>query len=122
MDNRMMQALVWLGPRNMVQRAEPLPQLAAGEVLISVGAVGICGSELSGFLGHNSLRVPPLIMGHECAGQVVQVTEGTFVTGEVAAVGARVTFNPLVVCGTCDRCRAGAGVVAVTSAAAPRDA
>ena len=107
MENRMMQALVWLGPRNMVQRAEPMPQLAAGEVLISVGAVGICGSELSGFLGHNSLRVPPLIMGHECAGQVVQVTEGTFATGEAATVGVRVTFNPLVVCGTCDRCLAG---------------
>jgi threonine dehydrogenase-like Zn-dependent dehydrogenase len=76
-------------------------------VLISVGAVGICGSELSGFLGHNSLRVPPLIMGHECAGQVVQATDGTFATGEAATVGARVTFNPLVVCGTCDRCSAG---------------
>jgi threonine dehydrogenase-like Zn-dependent dehydrogenase len=104
MQNQMMQALVWLGPRDMVQRAEPMPKLAEGEVLISVGAVGICGSELSGFLGHNSLRVPPLIMGHECAGQVVQVTEGTFATGEAATVGARVTFNPLVVCGTCDRC------------------
>lgn len=107
MENQMMQALVWLGPRNMVQRAEPMPQLAAGEVLISVGAAGICGSELSGFLGHNSLRVPPLIMGHECAGQVVQATEGTFANGEAAMVGDRVTFNPLVVCGSCDRCLAG---------------
>src|SRR5215211_186527 len=107
MKNQMMQALVWLGPRDMVQRAEPMPKLVEGEVLISVGAVGICGSELSGFLGHNSLRVPPLIMGHECAGQVVQATGGTFATGEVATVGARVTFNPLVVCGTCDRCLAG---------------
>lgn len=108
MEDQMMQALVWLGPRNMVQRAEPIPELAADEVLISVGAVGICGSELSGFLGHNSLRVPPLIMGHECAGQVVQATGGTFfATGEIATVGARVTFNPLVVCGTCDRCLSG---------------
>jgi L-iditol 2-dehydrogenase len=107
MENQMMQALVWLGPRDMVQRAEPVPKPAEGEVLISVGAVGICGSELSGFLGHNSLRVPPLIMGHECAGRVVQATEGTFATGEAATVGARVTFNPLVVCGTCDRCSSG---------------
>jgi len=107
MKSQMMEALVWLGPRNMVQRSEPVPHLAAGEVLISVGAVGICGSELSGFLGHNSLRVPPLIMGHEGAGQVVQVTEGPFATGEAATAGARVTFNPLVVCGTCDRCLAG---------------
>jgi threonine dehydrogenase-like Zn-dependent dehydrogenase len=107
MENQMMQALVWLGPRDMVQRAEPMPKLAEGEVLISVGAVGICGSELGGFLGHNSLRVPPLIMGHECAGNVVQVISGTFATGEAATVGARVTFNPLVVCDTCDRCLAG---------------
>jgi threonine dehydrogenase-like Zn-dependent dehydrogenase len=107
MENEMMQALVWLGPRDMVQRAEPVPKPAEGEVLISVGAVGICGSELSGFLGHNSLRVPPLIMGHECAGHVVQATGGTFATGEVATVGARVMVNPLVVCGTCDRCLAG---------------
>src|SRR5688572_14098758 len=107
MENEMMQALVWLGPRDMVQRAEPVPKPAEGEVLISVGAVGICGSELSGFLGHNSLRVPPLIMGHEGAGQVVQSTGGTFATGEVATVGARVMVNPLVVCGTCDRCLAG---------------
>ena len=107
MENQMMQALVWLGPRDMVQRAEPMPKPAEGEVLISVGAVGICGSELGGFLGHNSLRVPPLIMGHECAGQVVQVTGGTFATGNAATVGARVTFNPLVVCDTCDRCLSG---------------
>ena len=107
MENQMMQALVWLGPRDMVQRVEPVPEPAEGEVLISVGAVGICGSELSGFLGHNSLRVPPLIMGHECAGQVVQATGGTFATGEAATVGARVTFNPLVVCGTCDCCASG---------------
>ena len=107
MEGQMMEALVWLGPRDMVQRSVPVPQLAAGEVLISVGAVGICGSELSGFLGHNSLRVPPLIMGHEGAGQVVRAQGGTFATGEAATVGARVTFNPLVVCGTCDRCLAG---------------
>jgi threonine dehydrogenase-like Zn-dependent dehydrogenase len=81
--------------------------LAAGEVLISVAAAGICGSELSGFLGHNSLRVPPLVMGHECAGQVVQAAGERFATGERAAVGARVTFNPLIACGACDQCQAG---------------
>jgi threonine dehydrogenase-like Zn-dependent dehydrogenase len=102
-----MDALVWLGPRDMVQRSEPMPRLADGDVLVAVGAVGICGSELSGFLGHNSLRVPPLIMGHECAGRIVETTTGTLATGQPATVGTRVTFNPLVVCGTCDRCRTG---------------
>jgi L-iditol 2-dehydrogenase len=104
MKSRTMQALVWLGPRDMVQRTEPVPQPAPGEVVISVAAAGICGSELSGFLGRNSLRVPPLIMGHECAGQVVQAAGETFARGDIAAVGARVTFNPLIACGSCDQC------------------
>ena len=107
MKNLTMQALVWLGPRDMVERAAPMPQLAPGEVLIAVATTGICGSELSGFLGHNSLRVPPLIMGHECAGKVVQGAGETFATGDIAAVGTPITFNPLIACGTCDRCLAG---------------
>ena len=37
----------------------------------------------------------------------MQVTNGNFATGESATVGTRVTFNPLVVCGTCDRCSSG---------------
>jgi L-iditol 2-dehydrogenase len=107
MKSLTMQALVWLGPRDMVQRAEPMPQLAPGEVLISVAATGICGSELSGFLGQNSLRVPPLIMGHECAGEVVQGAGETLATGDIAADGTLITFNPLIACGTCDLCLAG---------------
>lgn len=107
MTHDTMPALVWLGPRAMVQRDEPVPQLAPGEILLEVGAVGICGSELSGYLGHNSLRRPPLIMGHEGAGRVAASQGGTFADGSPARIGARVTFNPLMVCGECDRCRAG---------------
>lgn len=106
-DSNTMRALVWLGPREMAEQAVPRPQLAPDDVLIAVGAVGICGSELGGFLGHNSLRRPPLIMGHEAAGQIVEIAGGTLADGTVPAVGDRVTFNPLVTCGVCDRCRAG---------------
>ena len=66
-----MEALVWLGASQMALRHEPIPTPGENEVLIHVGAVGICGSELSGYLGHNSLRFPPLIMGHEAAGTIV---------------------------------------------------
>src|SRR5207253_66552 len=65
-----MKAVVWLGPRRMELQNEPEPQPPAGEVILRVDAVGICGSELSGYLGQNSLRVPPLVMGHEFAGTV----------------------------------------------------
>jgi threonine dehydrogenase-like Zn-dependent dehydrogenase len=66
-----MRAVIWHGPRDMRLQdvADPAPE--PDEVLLRVGAVGICGSELSGYLGQNSLRVPPLVMGHEFAGEVV---------------------------------------------------
>ena len=103
-----MKALVWLGPEDLQMRDVALPELAPGEVLIETSAVGICGSELSGYLGHNSLRRPPLIMGHEAAGRILKTGDATTLAdGTTAQVGTRVTFNPLIVCGTCDRCRAG---------------
>lgn len=103
-----MKALVWLGPADLQLRDVPLPALASGDVLIETSAVGICGSELSGYLGKNSLRRPPLIMGHEAAGRITQIAdETTLADGSTGQTGMRVTFNPLIVCGTCDRCRAG---------------
>lgn len=95
-----MQALVYEGPRTMNMREVPVPQLQPNEVLVRVVLAGICGSELGGYLGHNSLRKPPLIMGHEFAGVIEQV-------GEQAGdwqIGDRVTANPLVTCGTCRYC------------------
>lgn len=106
-SDRLMEALVWTGPRAMEVRAVAVPEPAPGEVLIEVSAVGICGSEISGYLGHNSLRVPPLIMGHEASGRIVRVAGGICADGSIPQVGMRVTFNPLVVCGACDRCLAG---------------
>ncbi len=98
-----MRAIVWLGPRVMElqELAEPTP--GPDEVLLRVEAVGICGSELSGFLGHNSLRVPPLVMGHEFAGEVV--ARGARVTH--LSLGDQVVANPLQSCGACEFCHAG---------------
>ena len=102
-----MQALIWEGPRTLVMRETVQPVPGPDEVLIKVAYSGICGSELSGYLGHNSLRVPPLIMGHEFSGEVVAV--GTQVNRQKAelAVGQRVTVNPLIHCGQCRHCVAG---------------
>jgi threonine dehydrogenase-like Zn-dependent dehydrogenase len=98
-----MKALIWEAPRQMAMRDEPEPQLLAGEVLLKVAYAGICGSELSGYLGHNSLRVPPLIMGHEFSGEVVAVEED--VNG--LEIGQHVTVNPLLYCGHCVYCQQG---------------
>ena len=80
---------------------EPVP--GPGEVLLRVEAVGICGSELSGYLGENSLRRPPLVMGHEFVGTVAALGPGARM-----APGARVVVNPLLPCGACGPCRSGA--------------
>jgi 2-desacetyl-2-hydroxyethyl bacteriochlorophyllide A dehydrogenase len=91
-----MQALVWEGPRQMNLRETPTPQPPAHEVLIRVAYSGICGSELGGYLGHNSLRKPPLIMGHEFSGEIVALGEGVAEIRPNLKVGQRVTVNPLI--------------------------
>lgn len=99
-----MKALVYEGPKIMKMRdlEDPVPNQT--EVLIRVEVAGICGSELSGYLGHNALRKPPLIMGHEFSGTIEHV--GHHVTR--FAKGDRVTANPLISCGNCRDCTNGA--------------
>jgi 2-desacetyl-2-hydroxyethyl bacteriochlorophyllide A dehydrogenase len=98
-----MKTLVWEGAERMNIRQQETPQAAADEVLIHVAHAGICGSELSGYLGHNALRVPPLIMGHEFAGEIV----ATGADVQHLSTGQRVTVNPLDYCGACDYCQRG---------------
>jgi threonine dehydrogenase-like Zn-dependent dehydrogenase len=88
-----MKALVYTGPRALDYRDAPDPAPAPGEALLRVDAVGICGSDMHAFLGHDDRRPAPLILGHEAAGTL--------------ADGGRVTVNPLVTCGACDDCRGG---------------
>lgn len=100
-----MKALVYEGPRVMEMRTIPIPVPKAGEVLIRVEQAGICGSELSGYLGHNSLRKPPLVMGHEFSGTFESAGSGVVHLQK----GDRVTVNPLVSCGVCTYCVRGSG-------------
>ncbi len=102
-----MQALVWRAARQMQLEEAPAPQAAADEILIRVGHAGICGSELSGYLGHNALRVPPLIMGHEFAGQIIELGALVPQLRPDLQPGDLVTVNPLWYCGDCAACNAG---------------
>ncbi|WP_256975713.1 zinc-binding dehydrogenase [Paenibacillus sp. MY03] len=98
-----MRALLYEGPRQLELRTMEIPQPGEHEVLVRVHWAGICGSELSGYLGLNSLRKPPLVMGHEFAGVIEQA--GTRVEGLQS--GDRVTANPLISCGICMDCYSG---------------
>ncbi|WP_119071219.1 alcohol dehydrogenase catalytic domain-containing protein [Rubrobacter indicoceani] len=98
-----MKSLVWLGPERMTVEERPEPEAEPGGVVLRVGAAGICGSEIEGYLGRMGNRTPPLVMGHEFAGTVVSVGEGV----SDGWTGRRVTVNPLLSCGRCRLCRAG---------------
>jgi threonine dehydrogenase-like Zn-dependent dehydrogenase len=99
-----MKSLVWEAPRVLAIREQDTPVIKTDEVLIKVAFAGICGSELSGYLGHNKLRVPPLVMGHEFSGEIASM--GSEVTEQypALALGQSVTVNPLASCGACRYC------------------
>jgi L-iditol 2-dehydrogenase len=81
----------------------PEPKPGPGEVLISVAACGICGSDVHGYDGTSGRRIPPIVMGHEAAGIVAATGAG--VSG--FKPGDRVTFDSTVYCGECAFCKRG---------------
>ncbi|PYX84622.1 MAG: hypothetical protein DMG70_05955, partial [Acidobacteria bacterium] len=69
------------------------PPITSSETEVAIEVAGVCGSDLSGFLGHSALRKPPLILGHELVGRLKD--------------GRRVVANPLISCGLCNACLSG---------------
>lgn len=98
-----MKALVWTAPGKAEIQVRPDPTPKADEVVVRVRASGVCGSDLLGYLGKSKKRVPPLVLGHEMAGDVAALGSGV----RDLALGARVAILPLFTCGTCAPCRRG---------------
>lgn len=95
-----MKALVWHGPSRMTVEEMPEAEPKAGEVAVRCEAAGICGSEIEGYLGKMSNRIPPLVMGHEFAGTVTAIGAGV----NRSWLGKRAAVNPIVGCGHCRYC------------------
>jgi L-iditol 2-dehydrogenase len=91
------------GVGNLELRDVPEPEMAADEVLIEVQAAGICGTDIHVY--HDTFPYwPPVILGHEFAGRIIDV--GARTSGW--EVGARVVGEPHTLhCGTCYMCRRG---------------
>ena len=89
-----MKALVYTGEKNLIYQDYSDPIKNKDEEIIKINSVGICGSDMHAFLGHDERRPSPLILGHEPSGIIVGGKND----------GKKVTINPLVTCGHCRFC------------------
>lgn len=82
----------------------PKPQAGQGQVLLKIGYVGFCGSDLNTFLGRNLMAKEAVIPGHEIGATIESV--GADVPAHLKP-GMTVTVNPYTSCGHCAACRSG---------------
>jgi threonine dehydrogenase-like Zn-dependent dehydrogenase len=89
----------------VAERPDPVP--ADDEVLLEIHATGICGSDIHGFTGATGRRQLGQVMGHETVGRVIAIGDGVR-PGPGLEIGTVATVNPVMNCGHCAMCRAGA--------------
>lgn len=93
-----MRALVLTAPNELRLQDVPMPVPQADEILLRIRACGICGSDVHGLDGRTQRRIPPLVMGHEAAGEVAEGVPRW-------PAGTPVTFDSTAFCGGCWHCR-----------------
>jgi 2-desacetyl-2-hydroxyethyl bacteriochlorophyllide A dehydrogenase len=97
-----MDSLVCVAPGELKLEKRPLPQPAAGQVLVRPRRIGICGTDYHIYEGKHPFLQYPRVMGHEMAVEVVEAPGSSSLrTGEICVV------NPYLSCGTCIACRRG---------------
>ena len=99
-----MQALALTAPKNFefITQDEPTSP-AAGEALIRIHAVGVCGTDVSGYLGKMPFIQYPRILGHELGIEVIAIGGGV----ANIKVGNRCSVEPYLNCGACPSCQRG---------------
>lgn len=100
----MMKSVCLEQPNSIMLVERNLPQRKAGEALIKIKAAGICGSDIGAYRGTNPLVSYPRIIGHELAGEIVEIDEDN---PRGLKVGDRVVIDPYRYCGTCYPCQIG---------------
>ena len=98
-----MKALLLTAPSKLEFVDFPTPAVGDDEVLVRIRACGICGSDIHVWDGSTGRRHPPLIMGHEASGEIVNTGRRV----DRWRAGDRVTFDSTISCGQCRFCRTG---------------
>jgi threonine dehydrogenase-like Zn-dependent dehydrogenase len=99
-----MLAATYLEKNKILAKSHPLPVPGTNEALVKVFSTGICGSDLAIVSGSHPRAKPPLIIGHEFAGEIIELSK----PGKSnLRIGNKVTLYPLISCGDCYACRNG---------------
>lgn len=99
-------AAVLVEPRRIDVQEFPMPRIGADDALVRVLATGICGSDWAPYIGSWMTELPPLILGHEVVGEIVEIGAEARRRWSVD-VGARVVVEESIPCGHCRLCRTG---------------
>lgn len=102
-----MRVAMYYNNRDVRLEEMPTPQIGPGELLVKVMASGICGSDVMEWY---RIKKAPLVLGHEIAGEIVEVGEGV----ERYKVGDRVFVSHHIPCNTCRYCLNGQHTVCET--------
>lgn len=94
---------VMTAPGEIMFRETEIPQPMAGQVLVKIKKIGICGSDIHVYHGKHPFTTYPVTQGHEVSGQVVELGEGV----DEFCVGQKVTIEPQVYCNSCYPCTHG---------------
>ncbi len=98
-----MKAAVWTDYNKIEIQEVPVPEIGPGEALVKVHSAGVCATDLEVVAGRFQYGRPPHILGHEIAGEIVEL-------GGAAAsrrIGERVVIETSIGCGVCRECRSG---------------
>ncbi|MBP2634725.1 MAG: yjmD 1 [Firmicutes bacterium] len=98
-----MNAIYLQSPGEIKVQQVPNVDRRENEVLIKVRSLGICGSDIGAYMGTNPLVSYPRIIGHEVAGEVIEVSADE----TELVVGDHVVLEPYVYCGKCYPCQNG---------------
>lgn len=98
-----MKTIVCEQPNHFRYEERPLPVAAAGEALLRIRRIGICGTDLHAYRGRQPFFSYPRILGHELAGEIASLGEDV----SELQIGDAVTVMPYLECGDCSACRSG---------------